>query len=286
MNPYVRLLALLFAGCVAAWGCDAATPAREEWKISGNFVYASDMDSGTYMIIAVNASDRAQNPLIIKYKDINARNVEKLSEIIGLQAPEADPSTDDFCKSYEGTAEFIISDLKVEKRSVYGEETETEKVLYGSVKSASSVKLIRQECSKSKVSKVLRSSSAATPQKGGFANVIDAAKSLGFETDEAKVDLRKGLLEVDASSQVFLPPGSNDVVITYKENNRGTPLLAVYRYANSQWKSVGSSMLPNFGSSENSSRYSLEFYNVSKVFIRNVETKKAYIFSNGRFEAE
>lgn len=140
---------------------------------------------------------------------------------------------------------------------------------------------------------------SSTPNVGGvsasinFKSINDAIKALkklpDYSTtsvsDFARVDVATGLAELDASTQMYLPPGSTDTLVIYTENNVGRPFLTVERFNGQRWSDVSASVLPGHAAKGGGSNYYLDTSgSIPKV--RNVRTKKAWQYMNGKFAPE
>jgi hypothetical protein len=124
---------------------------------------------------------------------------------------------------------------------------------------------------------------------GGFKGIYDAIAALKAHSDYAtlaisdfvRVDAASGLAELDASTQLFLPPGSTDTLVIYTENNAGTPFLTVERFDGRQWRDVSAATLPGY-ISRNGSNYYLD-WSGGVVKVRDLPGRKAWSYENGRF---
>lgn len=126
----------------------------------------------------------------------------------------------------------------------------------------------------------------------GFKNIYDAIAALKVHSDYANlsasdfvhVDAASGLAELDASTQMFFPPGSTDTLVMYTENNAGTPFLTVERFDGRQWRDVSAATLPGYVN-RNGSNYYLDGSG-GAVKVRSLPTKKVWRYSDGRFIQE
>lgn len=132
----------------------------------------------------------------------------------------------------------------------------------------------------------------ATAAPSGFKSIYDAIAALKTHpdyasisvSDFARVDAASGLAELDASTQMFLPPGSTDMLVTYTENNIGTPFLTVERFDGRQWRDVSAAVLPGY-TNRNGTNFYLDGTG-SAVKVRSLPTKKAWRYNDGRFVPE
>ncbi|TDB29436.1 hypothetical protein ATCM_18315 [Stenotrophomonas sp. ATCM1_4] len=126
----------------------------------------------------------------------------------------------------------------------------------------------------------------------GFKSIYDAIAALKAHpnyaslsmSDFARIDAVSGLAELDASTQMFLPPGSSDTLVMYTENNVGTPFLTVERFDGRQWRDVSATTLPGYVNRNGSNYYLDVSGGAGKV--RNLPARKAWRYSGGRFVAE
>lgn len=124
---------------------------------------------------------------------------------------------------------------------------------------------------------------------GWFKGIYDAIAALKAHShyanlavsDFVRVDAASGLAELDASTQLFLPPGSTDTLVIYTENNAGTPFLTVERFDGRQWRDVSATTLPGYFS-RNGSNYYLD-WSGGVVKVRDLPGRKAWSYKNGRF---
>lgn len=132
----------------------------------------------------------------------------------------------------------------------------------------------------------------ATAAASGFKSIYDAIAALKAHPDYAslsvsdfvRVDAASGLAELDASTQMFLLPGSTDMLVMYTENNVGTPFLTVERFDGRQWRDVSAAVLPGY-TNKNGSNYYLDGTG-STVKVRSLPAKRAWRYSEGRFVPE
>jgi hypothetical protein len=130
----------------------------------------------------------------------------------------------------------------------------------------------------------------------GFKSIYDAIATLKKHPDYAtlsvsdfvRVDAARGLAELDASTQVFLPLGSADTLVTYYDGNSGLHELTVYRYDGQRWRDVSGEVLPGY--QMDASRFRGTNYYLDKagsaVKVRSLPARKAWRYSNGRFVQE
>lgn len=126
----------------------------------------------------------------------------------------------------------------------------------------------------------------------GFGSIRDAISELWAHPDYAnlkaedfeRIEPSRGLAEIDASTQIFLPPGSKDTLVIYTENNAGVPFLRVDRFDGRQWRDVSAATLPGYTAGEGTNFY-LDTAN-AKVIVRSTRTKQAWHYTNGQFAAE
>lgn len=130
----------------------------------------------------------------------------------------------------------------------------------------------------------------------GFKSIRDAIAELWAhsdyanlrETDFSYIDVAKGIAEVDAGTQMFLPPGSTDTLVTYYEGNSGLHELMAYRYDGNQWRDISREVLPGYQT--DASRFRGTNYYLDgtggTVKVRSLPAKKAWRYSGGRFVQE
>jgi len=130
----------------------------------------------------------------------------------------------------------------------------------------------------------------------GFASIYDAIDTLGTHpvyretsaSDFVRIDTSSGFAELDASTQMWLPSGSSNTLVTYYEGNSGLHELSVYRYEGGHWHDVSKDALPGY--TENSRQFNgTNFYLESrggKPVMRSLPGKKAWRFSGDRFIPE
>ncbi len=104
------------------------------------------------------------------------------------------------------------------------------------------------------------------------------------EVDFSRIDAARGVAELDASTQMFLPPGSTDTLVMYTENNAGTPFLTVERFDGRHWRDVSAATLPGY-INRNGSNYFLDGSG-GAIKVRSLPAKKAWRYNNGRFVQE
>lgn len=108
------------------------------------------------------------------------------------------------------------------------------------------------------------------------------------EVDFSRIDVARGIAEVDASTQMFLPPGSTDMLVTYYEGNSGLHELIAYRYDGNQWRDISREVLPGYQA--DASRFRGTNYYLDSagdtVKVRSLPAKKAWRYSGGRFVQE
>jgi len=129
-----------------------------------------------------------------------------------------------------------------------------------------------------------------------FNNIHDAIAALkthpDFDTlsasDFARIDAVKGLAELDAATQIFLPPGSADTLVTYHDGNSAIHELTAYRYAGGKWLNVSREVLPGY--QEDVARFrGTNFYldgRSGTPTVRTLPDKRAWQYANGRFVPE
>ncbi len=130
----------------------------------------------------------------------------------------------------------------------------------------------------------------------GFKSIRDAIAELWAhsdyanlrETDFSRIDVARGIAEVDASTQMYLPPGSTDTLVTYYEGNSGLHELIAYRYDGKQWRDISREVLPGYQA--DASRFRGTNYYLDgaggTVKVRSLPAKKAWRYSGGRFVQE
>lgn len=130
----------------------------------------------------------------------------------------------------------------------------------------------------------------------GFASIHDAINALKTHpsyagtsaSDFVRIDASNGYAELDASTQMWLPPGSSNTLVTYYEGNSGLHELSVYRYEVGQWRNVSRDALPGY--TENTSQFrGTNFYlenRGGKPVVVSLPGKKLWRFSEGRFVSE
>ena len=95
----------------------------------------------------------------------------------------------------------------------------------------------------------------------GFGDIREAIAALRTHPDYAGIsaadfggiDEKRNLAQLDASTSIFLPPGSHDTVVIYYEGNSGRHELTVHRLEDGQWQDVSRQALASY--ERNSSRY-------------------------------
>jgi len=130
----------------------------------------------------------------------------------------------------------------------------------------------------------------------GFKSIRDAIAELWAhsdyanlrETDFSRIDVARGIAEVDASTQMYLPPGSTDMLVTYYEGNSGLHELIAYRYDGNEWRDISREVLPGYQA--DASRFRGTNYYLDSagdtVKVRSLPAKKAWRYSGGRFVQE
>ncbi|MNM86084.1 hypothetical protein D3C81_982270 [compost metagenome] len=107
-------------------------------------------------------------------------------------------------------------------------------------------------------------------------------------SDFARIDAVTGLAELDASTQVFLPSGSPDTLVTYYDGNSGIHELSGYRFAEGKWLNVSREVFPGY--QEDVARFrGTNFYldaGSGTPKVRTLPDKKAWHYVGGRFVRE
>lgn len=229
-----------------------------------------ETDEGVSLCFRLDAASTARNPQLRQFGGaLCVSNPAEGAKLLGIgQAPHRARCG----YSAKGEAAMVLSGLRVlPENEMYDERLEAR---LADVKAKRTTSPLTSDCG----NKELAASES-------FKNIYDAIAALKAHPDYAsltvsdfvRVDAASGLAELDASTQMFLPPGSTDTLVMYTENNGGTPFLAVERFDGRRWHDVSAATLPGYFN-KNGSNYYLD-----GTKIRDMSTRRPWRYINGRF---
>lgn len=236
-----------------------------------------ETDEGVNLCFQLDAASTSRSPQLRQFGGaLCVSNPAEGAKLLGIgQAPQRAGCG----QSAKGEAAVALSGLRVlPEDEMYDERLEARLT---DVKAKRTTSPLTSDCG-------TKESATST----GFKSIYDAIAALKAHPDYAsltvsdfvRVDAASGLAELDASTQVFLPPGSVDTLVMYTENNAGTPFLTVERFDGRQWQDVSAAALPGYAS-KNGTNYYLDGTG-GAVKVRSLPAKKAWRYSDGRFFQE
>ncbi|WP_329772336.1 hypothetical protein [Stenotrophomonas maltophilia] len=249
--------------------------------VSGQWEYRDasqkETDEGVSLCFRLDAASTARNPQLRQFSGaLCVSNPAEGAKLLGI----AQGTRRAGCGySAKGEAAVVLSGLRVlPEDEMYDERLEAR---LADVKAKRTTSALTSDCGNKE-----------PVVTAGFRSIYDAIAALkvhsGYASlsvsDFVRVDASSGLAELDASTQMFLPPGSPDTLVMYTENNVGTPFLAVERFDGRQWRDVSAVILPGY-TNRNGSNYYLDRSGIA-VKVRSLPARKAWRYSNGRFVQE
>ncbi|MCI2260909.1 hypothetical protein [Xanthomonas indica] len=250
--------------------------------VSGQWEYRDasqkETDEGVNLCFQLDAASTSRSPQLRQFGGaLCVSNSAEGSKLLGIaQAPQRTGCG----YSAKGEATVVLSGLRVlPEDEMYDERLEAR---LADVKAKRTMLPLTSDCG----------NNSGLAASAGFKSIYDAIAALKAHSDYASlsvsdfvlVDAASGLAELDASTQIFLPPGSTDTLVVYTENNTGTPLLTVERFDGRQWRDVSAATLPGYVN-RNGSSYYLDV-NGGTVKVRSLPAKKAWRYSGSRFVQE
>lgn len=248
--------------------------------VSGQWEYRDasqkETDEGVSLCFRLDAASTTRNPQLRQFGGaLCVSNPAEGAKLLGI----AQASHRAGCGySAKGEAAVVLSGLRVlPEDEMYDERLEAR---LADVKAKRTTSPLTSDCGNKELA------------ASGFKSIYDAIAALKGHPDYAslsvsdfvRVDAASGLAELDASTQMFLPPGSTDTLVMYTENNAGTPSLTVERFDGWQWRDVSAATLPGYVN-RNGTNYYLDGTG-SAVKVRSLPAKKAWRYSGGRFVPE
>lgn len=249
--------------------------------VSGQWEYRDasqkETDEGVSLCFRLDTASTARSPQLRRFGGaLCVSNPAEGAKLVGItQGPQRAGCG----YSAKGEAAVVLSGMRVlPEDEMYDERLEARLV---DVKAKRATSPLTSDCSNDELA-----------VSAGFKSIYDAIMALKAHSDYAslavsdfvRVDAASGLAELDASTQMFLPPGSTDTLVIYTENNAGTPFLTVERFYGRQWRDVSAATLPGYVNRNGSNYYLDETDGVVKL--RNLPAKKAWRYSEGRFVQE
>ncbi|WP_313644212.1 hypothetical protein [Stenotrophomonas sp.] len=249
--------------------------------VSGQWEYRDasqkETDEGVSLCFRLDTASTARSPQLRRFGGaLCVSNPAEGAKLVGItQGPQRAGCG----YSAKGEAAVVLSGMRVlPEDEMYDERLEARLV---DVKAKRATSPLTSDCSNDELA-----------VSAGFKSIYDAIMALKAHSDYAslavsdfvRVDAASGLAELDASTQMFLPPGSTDTLVFYTENNAGTPFLTVERFDGRQWRDVSAGTLPGYVN-RNGSNYYLDGAD-GVVKLRNLPAKKAWRYSEGRFVQE
>lgn len=248
--------------------------------VSGQWEYRDtsqkETDEGVSLCFRLDVASTARNPQLRQFGGaLCVSNPAEGAKLLGIaQGPQRAGCS----YNAEGEAAVVLSGLRVlPEDEMYDERLEARLV---DVKAKRTTSPLASDCGNKDL---------VVP---GFKSIYDAIAALKAHPDYAslsvsdfvRVDAASGLAELDASTQMFLPPGSTDTLVMYTENNAGTPYLTVERFDGHQWRDVSAATLPGYINSNGSNHYLDGASGAVKA--RNLSPRAAWRYSAGRFVPE
>lgn len=249
--------------------------------VSGQWEYRDasqrETDEGVSLCFRLDAASTARNPQLRQFGGaLCVSNPAEGAKLLGI----AQASHQAGCGySTKGEAAVVLSGLRVlPEDEMYDERLEAR---LAEVKAKRTTSPLNSDCGNNELAVSV-----------GFKSIYDAIAALKAHSDYAillvsdfvRVDAASGLAELDANTQMFLPPGSTDTLVMYTENNAGTPFLTVERFDGRQWRDVSTATLPGYVN-RNGSNYYLDRAG-GAVKVRSLPAKKAWRYGEGRFVQE
>lgn len=249
--------------------------------VSGQWEYRDasqkETDEGVSLCFRLDTASTARSPQLRQFGGaLCVSNPAEGAKLVGIaQGPQRAGCG----YSAKGEADVVLSGMRVlPEDEMYDERLEARLV---DVKAKRATSPLTSDCSNDELA-----------VSTGFKSIYDAIMALKAHSDYAslavsdfvRVDAASGLAELDASTQMFLPPGSTDTLVIYTENNAGTPFLTVERFDGRQWRDVSAATLPGYVN-RNGSNYYLDGAG-GIVKVRSLPAKKAWRYSGGRFVQE
>lgn len=249
--------------------------------VSGQWEYRDasqkETDEGVSLCFRLDAASTAQNPQLRQFGGaLCVSNPAEGAKLLGI----AQASHRAGCGySAKGEAAVVLSGLRVlPEDEMYDERLEAR---LADVKAKRTTSPLTSDCGNKELLVT-----------AGFKSIYDAIAALKAHShyaslsvsDFVRVDAASGLAELDASTQMFLPPGSTETLVMYTENNAGTPFLTVERFDGRQWRDVSAATLPGYVN-RNGSNYYLDGAG-GAVQVRSLPAKKVWRYSGGRFVQE
>lgn len=261
-----------------------SSPAQGLLTVTGQWEYhdASRMetDEGLNICFQLDAASVARNPQLQQLGGaLCLSNPSEAAKLLGV-VPTAQKSG---CKYIaKGTASVVLANVKLlPEDEMYDERIEARLM---QVRVNRVTFPLGSDCDR-----------LADASKG-FTSIHDAIAALRthpsyagtLSSDFVRIDASNGFAELDASTQIWLPPGSSNTLVTHYEGNSGLHELNVYRYEDGKWRNVSRDALPGY--TENASQFKgTNFYlenRGGKPVVRSLPGKKAWRFSEGRFVLE
>lgn len=260
-----------------------AVQAQASLLVAGQWEYrdASQMetDEGVSLCLRLDSASTANSTKLRRFDGLLClRNAVDAARLLGVSQGIAKGG----CRySANGVASVVLVDMKVlPEDEMFDERVEAR---LAAVEKNQIVSPLTTDCD-------------AASTSAEFKSIYDAIAALkthpAYEavtvSDFIRVDASTGWAELDASTQMFLPLGSTDTLVTYYEGNSGLHELSAYRYDGGQWRNVTAEAFP--GHQRNDVRFrGTNFYldgRSGTPKVRTLPDKRAWHYADGRFVPE
>ncbi len=248
--------------------------------VTGQWEYrdASRMetDEGLNVCFQLDAASVARNPQLQQLGGVLClSNPSDAAKLLGVVPSGQKPG----CKYVaKGTASVVLANVKLlPEDEMYDERIEA-RLMQVRVNRVTSP--LGSDCDRRSTSQ-------------GFASINEAIAALGTHpgyvgvsaSDFVRIDASNGYAELDASTQMWLPRGASNMLVTYYEGNSGLHELGVYRYEGGRWHNASSDVLPGYTESAKhfkGTNFYLDSSNGRPV-LRSLPGREAWTYANGRF---
>lgn len=265
---------------ISSWTLPAHSQSQTPpFEASWEYVDASRMqtDEGVSVCLVVDKVVASSHQLLRRFDGhLCLSNDQDALRMLGVRAPRLE---DDCRYTASGRIKAVLTNIAV--LPVNEMEPERLEGRLARVITSTTTSALKSECSQSTSSNV------------HFGTIMDAIFQLlstNPEYDEylaanfERIDEKVGLASVDASHQIYLPPGSADTLVVYQESNHGTPYLSVIRFDGNTWVDVSSLTLRGY-SNDYGSNYRLDDSNNFPV-VRHVDSGKIANYNGEYFEID
>ncbi|WP_333580436.1 hypothetical protein [Stenotrophomonas geniculata] len=234
-----------------------------------------ETDEGLNVCFQLDAASLARNPQLQKLGGaLCLSNPSEGAKLLGVVPNAQRPGCKDVAK---GTATVVLANVRLlPEDEMYDERIEA-RLMQVRVNRVTSP--LGTDCDRP---------SAAQ----GFASIHEAIAALRTHpsyagvsaSDFVRIDASSGYAELDASTQIWLPRGAANMLVTYYEGNSGLHELSVYRYEGEQWHNASRDVLPGYADSAqfNGTNFYLDSSD-GKLVLRRLPGREAWAYANGRF---